>query len=146
MIEAKPVVDNVFWILCNDNQKIGSVEKSNDEFAVKINGITKTYRSLPALQEQTDIKFCKILRTNNTSSTLVHGIDAGCQVYNVTWDIQHQLPLFTKSAKSKSWQAAGWYLVKPSRHWKVLRNPKLILLLRYPYHGPYKTKPNLDAQ
>jgi len=51
-----------------------------------------------------------------------------------------KLPIYTKTSKSKSWFAAGWYQVKKGRSWAVMQDPKLIVLQRYAYHGPYHTK------
>ena len=58
-------------------------------------------------------------------------------MYNPMWDIPQRLPIYTKTNKSKSWFAAGWYRVKKGRDWRVLQGPKLIMLQRYPYQGPY---------
>ena len=70
----------------------------------------------------------------------VHGYETGCKAHNGMWNVQMKLPLFTKQAKSKSWFAAGWYNVKQHKTWKPVRNPKLIVLERYPYQGPFHTK------
>jgi len=48
--------------------------------------------------------------------------------------------LFTRDTKSKSWYAAGWYMVKQHRAWKAVQNPKLITLQRYQYQGPFHTQ------
>jgi hypothetical protein len=48
--------------------------------------------------------------------------------------------MYTKTRKSKSWFAAGWYSIKRGRNWKVVQDPKLITLQRYPYQGPFKTQ------
>ena len=69
----------------------------------------------------------------------MHGFDTGCAAYNGIYEVRRQLPLFTKTRKSKSWYAAGWYRVMQNRTWQVIRNPKLITLQRYPYHGPFHT-------
>jgi len=61
-------------------------------------------------------------------------------VFNVLWEVKHKLPLFTKEDNSKSWFAAGWYLVKQHRSWKTIQNPKLITLQRYAYQGPFHSK------
>ncbi len=42
MIVAKPVIDNQYWILKQNNQKIGNIEASADGYVVKIqNQISK---------------------------------------------------------------------------------------------------------
>jgi hypothetical protein len=53
------------------------------------------------------------------------------------WDIKMKLPVYTKTTKSKSWFAAGWYRVKKGRSWTVSQDPKLIVLQRYAYAGPF---------
>ena len=56
------------------------------------------------------------------------------------WTSVVRLPLYTKNRKSKSWFAAGWYSVKRGRKWRVVQDPKLIALQRYPYQGPFHNK------
>jgi len=70
----------------------------------------------------------------------VYGFPVVGRFYNPVWDVAHHLPMYTKTRKSKSWFAAGWYSVKRGRNWKVVRDPKLIALQRYPYQGPFKTQ------
>jgi len=36
--------------------------------------------------------------------------------------------------------AAGWYRVRSGRNWQVVECPKLIMLERYQYQGPYMTE------
>ena len=61
-------------------------------------------------------------------------------VHNPVWDVPHALPLYTKTKKSKSWFAAGWYTIKRGRKWRVMQDPKLIALERYKFHGPFHDK------
>jgi hypothetical protein len=56
------------------------------------------------------------------------------------WDIKHKLPIYTKTKKSKSWFVAGWYRIKTGRHWQIMQDPKLIVVQRYPYAGPFHTE------
>jgi hypothetical protein len=37
MIEAKPIVDKKYWILKQDDRKIGVVEAESDGYTVRIN-------------------------------------------------------------------------------------------------------------
>jgi hypothetical protein len=86
-----------------------------------------------------DLVWCKSKATNQ-----VHGYPTAGRTYNSMWDVQHRLPIFTKSKKSKSWFAAGWYRVKSGRRWQTCQDPKLIVLQRYPYAGPFLTKEAAD--
>jgi hypothetical protein len=74
----------------------------------------------------------------------VHGYPTQSRAYNGIWNVPDKLPLYTKTTKSKSWYAAGWYRVRQGRNWETVQNPKLIVLQRYPYHGPFYTKEQAD--
>jgi hypothetical protein len=74
----------------------------------------------------------------------VHGFQTKYKVHNPTWNVQFKLPIYTTDRKSKSWLAAGWFKIKKGRHWDVIQDPKLILLERYPYQGPFHTQEELS--
>jgi hypothetical protein len=137
MIIAKPVIDKKFWILQKDNEKVGNIEATAGGFQVTINNQVEQYRSIRMAAQRANIMFETGIKLSKPDVHLVHGFPASGRVYNPVWDVPNQLPLYTKSNKSKSWFAAGWYLVKKSRKWKVVQDPKLILLERYSYHGPF---------
>jgi hypothetical protein len=75
---------------------------------------------------------------------LVHGYPSQGRAYNPVWDVIQKLPIYTKTKKSKSWFSAGWYRVKKGRNWATVQDPKLIVLQRYPYQGPFYTKESAD--
>lgn len=140
MILAKPVVDNQYWILKKDNQKVGNIQAVDDGYQITIQNKTGTYKTIPMISRWENIEFVPAEKTTKPANNEVHGYNTGCRVYNPIWDVKHKLPLFTKDDKSKSWFAAGWYLVKQHRNWKAVQNPKLISLERYAYKGPFYTK------
>ena len=146
MIEAKPVVADRYWILKKDDQKVGTVEADEQGLRVRINNQTQRYQTIPMARQKASIDFQPAFRTTPQPRNLVHGFDAGCRTHNAMWDVRRRLPLFTKTAKSKSWYAAGWYRVCQHRRWSVVRNPKLIILDRYLFQGPFHTKEQTDVQ
>jgi hypothetical protein len=146
MIKAKPVVANQYWILKQDERKIGNVMADGNGYTLTINNSTSRFKTIKNLERLADIKFETVQKTARQPNNLVHGYDAGCRVYNAIWDVKHKLPLFTKNSKSKSWLAAGWYLIKQYRNWQVVRNPKLIVLERYPYQGPFHTQEEANVK
>ncbi len=73
-------------------------------------------------------------------SNQVHGYEASGRINNPMWDVKMKLPIYTKTSKSKSWFAAGWYRVKKGRNWSITQDPKLIVLQRYTYAGPFHTQ------
>lgn len=140
MILAKPVIADRYWILKQDNHKVGEIEAGDDGYTVKIQNTVKRYTTIKMLDREANIKFEPAATTSVPADNQAYGYNTGTRVFNVLWDVKHRLPLFTKEDNSKSWFAAGWYRVKQHRNWKTVQNPKLITLQRYAYQGPFHTK------
>ena len=139
---AKPVVDKQYWILQENNRKVGNVEACAGGYQVKINNQVVQFKTIKMVEQRVNIHFehfPKLIKTK-PAVNLVHGYPAAGRVFNPMWDVPQKLPVYTKTRKSKSWHAAGWYTVKKGRNWSTMQDPKLILLQRYPYTGPFKTK------
>ena len=141
MIVAKPVIENQYWILQKDNQKIGNIEAHDGGFQVKIHNNVSQYRTIDLAAQRADITFVSANgNTINQKTNLVHGYPVTGRVHNAVWNIPLKLPLFTRTAKSKSWFAAGWYAVYRNRAWRAIQTPKLIALQRYQHRGPFLTE------
>jgi len=140
VIIAKPVIANQYWILHRDNQKVGNIEACDGGYQVKINNSISQYRTIDMAAQRAQIEFVPADATADHKPNLVHGYPAAGRVHNAVWNIPLKLPLFTRSAKSKSWFAAGWYTVYRNRTWRVVQDPKLIALQRYKYRGPFQTE------
>ena len=139
-IIAKPVIDKQYWILKQNNKKVGIIEAVADGFAVKIQDKVSQYKTIKMAGRDANIEFEPAQKPKKHLAGQVHGYDVSGKIYNALWDVKHKLPLFTRSDKSKSWFAAGWYMVKQHRTWKLTQHPKLITLERYKYQGPFHTK------
>lgn len=139
-IVAKPVIDKKFWILQQDNEKIGNIEATGTGFQVTIKDHVEQFKTIRMAAQRANIQFESGVKVSKPDTHSVHGYPSASRVYNPVWDVQQQLPLYTKTKKSKSWFAAGWYQIKRGRNWKIIQDPKLIALERYPYHGPFHTK------
>ena len=112
---------------------------------MRINNQVAQFKTIRMLQQRVDIKFEHIPKTSKPRiDHEVHGYPTAGRAHNGIWNVPSKLPLFTKTTKSKSWYAAGWYAVKQGRHWETVQDPKLIVLQRYPYHGPFLTKEIAD--
>jgi hypothetical protein len=140
MLVAKVVADKQFWILQEDDRKVGNIEAWNGGYQVRINNQVKQFKTIKLAAKESNIVFAKEQTTSNPDNTSVHGYPVAGRCYNPVWDVVHHLPIYTKTAKSKSWFAAGWYSIKRGRNWKIIQDPKLIALQRYPYQGPFKNK------
>ena len=136
---AKPVIDKQFWILQENNRKVGNIEACAGGYQVKINDQIAQFKTIRLAARTVNIEFEPAVKVARPKPTVdhVHGYPVAGRVYNPMWDVSQQLPVYTKTNKSKSWFAAGWYLVKKGRAWRTALAPKLIVLQRYPYQGPY---------
>jgi hypothetical protein len=136
------VVDKQYWILKDNDRKVGNVEACAGGYQVKINNQIVQYKTIKMVEQRVNIHFESTPKVSKakTKPTAVHGYPATGRIYNPMWDLQQKLPIYTKTTKSKSWFAAGWYRVKKGRNWATVQDPKLIVVQRYPYQGPFYTQ------
>ena len=142
MLVAKPVIDKQFWILQENDRKVGNVEACAGGYQVRINNQVAQFKTIRMAAERVNIEFEPAVKKIKPKSTAdhVHGYPISGRVYNPMWDVTQQLPVYTKTAKSKSWFAAGWYRVRRGRNWITMLAPKLIVLQRYAHTGPFMTQ------
>lgn len=142
MIIAKPVIDKQFWILQENNRKVGNIEACDGGYQVKINNQIAQFKTIKLAARDANIVFEPAIKITRPKTTVdhVHGYPVSGRVYNPIWNVAQQLPVYTKTNKSKSWFASGWYNVRKGRTWQTVLAPKLIVLQRYAYQGPYYTE------
>ena len=140
MVTAKPIVKNKFWILRDEQRKVGTVEKAKNKFVVKMHNQQTEFPTIKTLKNLTNIQFEESPNKTWSPEFQVNNFPTNVKPHNGVYDVKQRLPLFTKKAKSKSWYAAGYYQITINNKTKVYFCPKLILLQRYPYFGPVKSK------
>jgi len=147
MILAKPVIANKYWILKENDEKIGMVEANSTGFTVRMYNDQQEFKTIKTIKNQTRIIFeAPHAKKKAPREHSINGFDTGCVPYNAIYDIQRRLPIFTKRMKSKSWFAAGYYEIEVNGRWEQCFCPKLILLQRYSYRGPAHTADALKFQ
>lgn len=147
MIQAKPVVENQYWILKKDNRKIGQLEvKENGNCTIKILNSVISYKTIKMAREAINIEFEPPETATPVPPNMVYGHEVEGEVFSPLWDVKRKLPLFTKEDNSKSWFAAGWYRIKQHRKWRMVQHPKLITLERYTYQGPFYSRDDAGGQ
>jgi len=141
MLTAKPVVPDQYWILRDHDHKIGNIEADNGEYVVSINGAKSRFKTLKMLEDNIRVDFDRSqYQVPQKTAYEVHGFPTNGIAYNAIFDVKHQLPLWTQEERSRSWLAAGWYRVQQHRDWKIMQCPKLIILQRYAYQGPFRSR------
>jgi hypothetical protein len=141
-IIAKPIVDKQFWILQENDRKVGNIEANAGGYQVRIHNQVSQFKTIRLAASTVNIEFAPAVQITRPKVTQnhVHGYPAAGRVHNPMWDVGQRLPIYTKTNKSKSWFSAGWYNVRKGRNWQTVQSPKLIVLQRYPYQGPYYTE------
>jgi hypothetical protein len=138
---AKPVVKNQFWIVTDGTEKVGNVLADGSGFEVKLNGNKTHYKNTKAIQKIAHIEFLNFSKFSSEKKEVPFSeYPTTSKVHNSVLDIKRKLHLFTKTAKSKCYYAAGWYTFKQGSEDKVIFCPKYIFIQRYEYQGPFKTK------
>ena len=143
-IHAKPVIENIFWIVEKDGTKFATLRKNEDNRFIMSNELgVQIYDNKESLTKKfgKDFFIAKIVKeADNALPNEVHGFATSAEPHNAMYDIKRKLPLFTKSSDSKSLYCAGYYVIKFDKGWVKSFCPKLITLQRYDYQGPFKTE------
>jgi len=143
-IHAKPIIENKFWIIEENGEKVATLRKNEDDrFVMSNEDGVKVYDNKESLTKQFGKNFfiAKIVKeAENAEPNEVHGYTTSTTPHNAMFDIKRKLPLFTKSSDSKSLYCAGYYVIRFDKGWVKSHCPKLITLQRYSYQGPFKTE------
>ena len=136
---AKPVLENKFWIVEDDGQKVGTIRSNDQGIVLQVGDVNKTFS---CIKDLTNVTFeGKDVAKPEKQEYEVHGYPCKTAPYNPIYDLKRKLPIYTKTQNSQSFFCAGYYVV----HWEDGSHspsycPKLITLSRYDFDGPFKTK------
>ena len=141
-MNAKEILKNKFWIV-EDNRgvKFGTISSTEEQYILSTPSGTQMYHTEKELTSALDKKISWTeLDITETVAKEIHGYPTNSTPYNPMFDVKRKLPLFTKSDKSKSLYAAGYYIIKFDKGWVKSFCPKLITVERYTTKGPFKTE------
>ena len=150
-LKAKPVLKDKFWIIENNEQRIGTMSWNDDRYMFSTTGETCFFDNKREMKQRfgTDIVWSDATPENHTVSSanqLVHGFPTSVNPHNTMYDVKRKLPLFTKSEKSKSAYCAGYYIIRFDKGWVKSFCPKLITIERYESKGPFKTEMEMRSE
>ncbi len=142
-IKAKPILKNKFWIVEDNGERIGTLSKQEDKkYMYSCSTGTEFFNN-----EKEVNTFLGGISWNKTKISAsepitkeIHGFATSSTPYNTMYNVQKRLPLFTKSKKSKSLYAGGYYIIHFDKGWVRSFCPKLVTLEKYDYKGPFKTE------
>lgn len=138
---AKPVIKNKFWIVEDCGKKVGTIQVHPEGVSFVKEGSREKFPSVKILSAKYNIKFEKSPYEKKTKPAFeVYGYPSDSKAFHTLWDVLRNLPIFTKSNKSKSYYCAGYYLIQIENHWDLNFCPKLITVNRYKFLGPFVSK------
>lgn len=142
---AKPVIKDKFWVVEDRGQKIATIQAREDGGFVYVHDEHREFfASVKILKQKYQIKFGSAEKTIKENTKTVYGYPISGKSYNEVWDVQRRLPIYSKTAKSKSLFCAGYYLIKLNGFWVEHYCPKNITISRYEFCGPYRTKEEMQ--
>lgn len=145
---SKVLVPNKEWIIADHGQKIGSIAKDKKGYAFLRKGQKFEFKSLKEIKDElgvSDLANASKEKLSSEEQNNIYGFPTSSKPFEPVYNVKQKLPLFAKSAKSKSQYCAGHYVIQFRKGWVKSFCPKLITLERYPYNGPYKTENELKA-
>jgi len=142
-LEAKQLVPNKFWIVQNYGQKVGTLQKNKEGYVLVTHKDKIHFENVEKIYDAFGKDFFEHTTTKKIKDSKVmevHGFPTSTQAWNPLLDVQNNLPLYSKSRKSKSLYCAGYYTIRFAKGWVKSFCPKLITLQRYDYKGPFTTE------
>lgn len=141
---AKPVVKNKFWVVQDTKgHQIATIQKltNSKKAVVLVNSKGRTaYPSIKVLGDKHNIKIGRTIKEPAPIETgTVYGYPVDGDTFNVIFNVQQNLPLYTKLEASKSFFCAGYYIICFNGSWVKNYCPKLLTLDRNDYKGPFYT-------
>ena len=142
-LQAKQLVPNKFWIVQNHGRKVGTLAKDKKGFVLVTHNDKIHFENVDKVYETFGKDFFEATVTKKIKDSKVlevYNFPTSTPAYNPLFDVQNNLPLYSKSKKSKSLYCAGYYTIRFAKGWVKSFCPKLITLQRYEYKGPFKTE------
>jgi hypothetical protein len=146
---AKILIPKKEWIITDSEEKIGSIAKSKKGYVFLHKGHQVKFKTLVDIKHQFGISMFeesinRNKKENEPTQYNLYGFPCKGKPHDPLYSVKDRLPIFCKKPDSKSKYCAGYYLIKNKKKWVKTFCPKLILLQRYPYFGPYKNESDLN--
>ena len=146
-IISKVLIPNKEWIIEDQGEKIGSVAKLKKGYEFFRHGKKINFKDLKEFTNKFGVDLVeekKVPKFEMEPITYkIYEFPCSSKPYEAVYNVKKKLPLFAKSAKSKSQYCAGYYVIKFRKGWVKSFCPKLITLERYPFHGPFNTESDM---
>lgn len=142
-LTAKPIIKNKFWVVEKDGRQVGTIQAIDEGGYTFVSADQRTfYPTIRAIK-----KHHNIILTSSTPKKKkqpiareIYGYPCHATPYGAIFNLKKHLPIYSLNTKSKSYYCAGYYLVNYTGSWVLEFCPKLIVLNRYQFDGPFSGK------
>lgn len=141
MYTAQEVIAGRFWIVKNQQGKVGTLRMTEDDMYEFFDQRSDEKTMVNSLEEMFRLE--TVAREGSiTGTSMVDGYPCG---FESPIPVEHELPLFKKSPTSKTLIAAGYYIIE-FKKWLPSFCPKYQTLEKYPFRGPYPTEWEMNLE
>lgn len=147
-IKAKPLLEGKFWIVSEDGENVGTLSKDEERFVYQCHSGTQVFDTERLLKKHLGKivwSSKEVEEVEDNAELSIYGYDVSSKPATSMFDIKRQLPLFTKSKKSKSLYCAGYYIIHFDKGWVKSFCPKMTTIDNNEYQGPFKTVYDMKA-
>jgi hypothetical protein len=92
---ARPIVNGKFWVIKQDEKKIGSVEKDNNGYFVTTQQGNARFKTIKNLRDVTNIAFEDDQERIKYPENQVNNFPTDVKPYNGVYNINTRLPIYT---------------------------------------------------
>ena len=142
---ATPIVKDKFWVVEQSGNKIGTIQAVEEGgFVYVYDQHREKFPSIKAIKDRYNItvttKKKEIVKPKKEiSENEIYGYPTEHTPHSSVYNLKKKLPIYSRTPKSKSYHCAGYYLIKYNNVWVKEFCPKLILLNRHDFLGPWAT-------
>lgn len=142
LLTAKPIIKNKFWVVEKNGRQVATIQAIDEGGFTFVSDNQRTYYpSIRAIKKHYNISLTPIKKkTKSLDSKEIYGFPCHGIPHGAIFDLKKHLPIYSLNDKSKSYYCAGYYLVNYTGNWVLEFCPKLIVLNRYQFIGPFSTR------
>jgi len=144
VLQAKQIIKDSFWILEQNEQKVGTMRKASSTWQVLLEQNKQEFQTYDEV-----ISFLgsdplsvnkKNLEQPEAGKFDVNGYPTEIKPFNI--EVKNNLPTYTKTSKSQVRHCAGYYCVEFPKGWVPSFNPKMQTLVEnaMSFAGPFNSE------
>lgn len=133
-------INKDFLIVQSNGRKVGNIRIAPQGVFLNLAKRTEQFARLEDMTAKYHIEVTKAPSAHKNIVSDCLGYPTNKPVHNPEWGVKMGLPLFTTIEKSRSKRCAGYYLVERGDEVEEVFCPKLIVLKRNNYLGPFSSE------